>query len=109
MNKYVKILICRNRTDDVSIKMLCDTYDQTRETILRILQQNLVLPIVNGLNPTSGNKKCISKNMKHLRSNLYLTLEKLNMRYPEVFNECVLNRSRRHRKEFLKSLSNNKQ
>merc|ERR1711895_86711 len=93
MNNYVKFLICRNRTDGASINKLCDSYGQTRETILRILQQDLVLPIDNGLYPTSDDKKCIIKNMNRLRSNPYLTLEQLNMRFPMEFNECVLNRN----------------
>ena len=109
MNKYLKFLICRNRTDGVSINKLCDSYGQSRETILRILCQNLVLPVDNGLYPTSDNKKRIIFDMKRLRSNPYLTLEQLNMRFPEVLNECVLNRNRRHTKEFVKSLSNNNQ
>ena len=109
LNKYQKFLICRNRTDGISINKLCDSYGQSREAILRILRQNLVLPVDNGLYPTSDNKKHIIFDMKHLRSNPYITLEQVNMRYPEVFNECVLNRNRRHTKEYFKSLSNNKQ
>ena len=103
MKKYVKFLICGNRTDGASIMKLCVIYNQTRETILRILQQNLVLPIDNGLYSTSDDQKCIIKDMKRLRSNPYLTLEQLNMRFPEVFNECVLNRNLRNTKVFLKS------
>ena len=99
MNKYMKFLICCG----APINKLCDSHGQTR--ILRILLQNLVLPIDNGLHPTSDNKKFILKNMKRLRSNPYLTLEQINIRFPEVFNECVLNRNHKHTKEFLKSLS----
>ena len=80
---------------------LCDSYGQSRETILKILRQNLVLPVNNGLYPTSDNKKCSIKDIERLRSNPYLTLEQINMRFPEVFNECVLNRNRRHTKVFL--------
>ena len=101
--------MCRNRTDGASIKKFCDSYGQARETILRILHQHLVLPIDNGIYPTSDENKCILKNMDRLRSNLYLTLDQLNMRFPKVFNECCLNRMCKHTKDFLKSLSKDKQ
>ena len=107
MNKYQKFLICHNRTDRFSINKLCESYGQSREVILRILHKNLALPLDNGLYSTSDDKKRIIFDMKRLRSNPYITLEQVNMRFPEVFNECVLNRNRRHTEEFLKSLSNN--
>ena len=105
LNKYVKILICRNRSDGSSIKELCDSYGHDRETILRILHQNLVLPVDNGLFPTSNNKKKVLKTMDALKSNPYLTLDQLNMRFPEVFNEFCMNRMRKNTREFLISLS----
>ena len=108
LNKYVKILICRNRSDGSSIKELCDSYGHDRETILRILHQNLVLPVDNGLFPTSDNKKKVLKMMDALKSNPYLTLDQLNMRFPKVFNECCMNRIRKHTSEFLISLSKDK-
>ena len=113
LNKYQKYLICRNRTDGISIGELCDSYDQSRDVVLKILRQNLALPLDCGLCPTSNNKKweklekIVKKDMKCLSSNPYISLEQLNMRYLEVFNECVLNRNHRHTEEFLKSLSNN--
>ena len=57
LNKYVKILICRNRSNGSSIKEHCDNYGQDRETILRIRQKNLVLPVDNGLAPTTEKTK----------------------------------------------------
>ena len=109
LNKYQKFLICRNRTDGFSINKLCESYGQSREVILRIQRQNLALPLDIGLYPTSDDKKRIIFDMKCLRSNPYITLDQLNMRYPEVFNEYVLNRNRRHTNEFVKYLSNNNQ
>ena len=109
LTKYAIILICRARTNGTSIKELCNIYGHERKTILRILHQHLVLPIDNGLLPTSDDKKHILKNMDRLRSNPYLTLDQLNMRFPKVFNECCLNRMRKHTKDFLKSLSKDKQ
>ena len=115
LNKYQKYLICRNRTDGISIGELCDSYDQSREVILKILRQNLALPLDCGLCPTSDIKKreklekIVKWDMKRLSSNPYITLEQLNMRFPELFSECVLNRNRKHTNEFVKSLSNNNQ
>ena len=105
LNKYVKILICRNRSDGSSIKELCDSYGQDRETILRILRQNLVLPVDEGLLPTSEKTKKNVLMLKGLKSNPYLTLDQLNMRFPEVFNEFCMNRMRKNTREFLISLS----
>ena len=96
LNKYVKILICRNRSNGSTIKELCDSYGQDRKTILRILQKNLVLPVDNGLAPTSEKtKKKVLKTLNGLKSNPYLTLDQLNMRFPEVFNEFCMNRMRK--------------
>ena len=107
LNKYVEILICRNRSNGSSIKELCDNYGQDRETILRILQQNLVLPVDNGLLPTTKKtNKRVLRLMKGLKSNPYLTLDQLNMRFPEVFNEFCMNRMRKNIRDFLISLSN---
>ena len=108
LTKYAKILICRNRSNGSSIKELCDSYGHGRETILIILHQNLILPVDNGQFPTGGNKKHILKKMDVLRSNPYLSLEQLNMRFPKVFNECYLNRMRKHTKDFLISLTKDK-
>ena len=95
LNKYQKYLNCRNRTDGVSIGKLCESYGQSREIILRILRQNLAIPLDSGLCPTTDNKKreklekLVKKDMKHLSSNPYISLEQLNMRFPELFSECV--------------------
>ena len=106
LNKYVEIMICRNRSDGSPIKELCDSYNQDRETILRILQQNLVLPVDKGLLPASKEtKKKVLKMSNGLKSNPYLTLDQLNMRFPEVFNEFCMNRMRKNTREFLISLS----
>ena len=106
LNKYLKMLICRNRSNGSTIKELCDSYGQNRETILRILQKELVLPVENGLAPTSEKtKNMVLKTLKGLKSNPYLTLEQLNMRSPEVFNEFCMNRARKNTREFLVSLS----
>ena len=100
------MLICRNRSNGSTIKELCDSYGQNRETILRILQKELVLPVENGLAPTSEKtKNMVLKTLKGLKSNPYLTLEQLNMRSPEVFNEFCMNRARKNTREFLISLS----
>ena len=106
LNKYLKMLICRNRSNGSTIKELCDSYGQNRETILRILQKELVLPVENGLAPTSEKtKNMVLKTLKGLKSNPYLTLEQLNMRSPEVFNEFCMNRAGKNTREFLISLS----
>ena len=115
LNKYQKYLICRNRTDGISIGKLCDSYEQSREVILKILRQNLALPLDCGLCPTSDNKKreklekIVRRDMKRLSSNPYITLEQINMRFQKLFSECVLNRNRKHTNVFVKSLSNNNQ
>ena len=107
LNKYVEILICRNRSNGSSIKELCDNYGQDRETILRILKQNLVLPVDNGLHPTTKKtNKRVLRLMNALKSNPYLTLDQLNMRFPEVFNEFCMNRMHKNIRDFLISLSN---
>ena len=102
--KYAKILICRDRSNGSSIKELVDSYGHERETIVRILHQNLILPVDNGLFPSGDNKKQILKKMDVLRTNPYLNLDQLNMRFPKVFNECCINRMRKQTKEFLISL-----
>ena len=108
LTKYAKILICRDRSNGSSIKELIDSYGHERETIVKILHQNLILPVDNGQFPSGGNKKHILKKMDVLRSNPYLNLEQLNMRFPKVFNECCLNRMRKHTKDFLISLAKDK-
>ena len=106
LNKYLKMLICRNRSNGSTIKELCDSYGQDREAILRILQKELVLPVDNGLAPTSEKtKNMVLKTLKGLKSNPYLTLDQLNTRFPEVFNEFCMNRARKNTREFLISLS----
>ena len=107
LNKYVEIMICRNRSNGCSIKELCDNYGQDRKTILRILKQNLVLPVDNGLHPTTKKtNKRVLRLMNALKSNPYLTLDQLNMRFPEVFNEFCMNRMHKNIRDFLISLSN---
>ena len=108
LTKYAIILICRDRSNGSSIKELCDSYGHGRETILRILHQHLVLPVDNGLFPSGGDKKKILKKMDALKSNPYLNLDQLNMRFPKVFNECCMNRMRKHTKDFLISLTKDK-
>ena len=106
LNKYLEMLIRRNRSNGSTIKELCDSYGQDREVILKILQKELVLPVENGLVPTSQKTKTmVLKTLKGLKSNPYLTLEQLNMRNPEVFNEFCMNRARKNTREFLISLS----
>ena len=106
LNKYLKMLICRNRSNGSTIKELCDSYGQDREVILKILKKELVLPVDNGLIPTSEKMKdMVLKTLKGIKSNPYLTLEQLNMRYPQVFNEFCMNRARKNTREFLISLS----
>ena len=106
LNKYLKMLICRNRSNGSTIKELCDSYGQNRETILRILQKELVLPVENGLAPTSEKtKNMVLTRLKGLKSNPYLTLEQLNMKFPQVFNEFCMNRARKNTRQFLISLS----
>ena len=106
LNKYLEMLIRRNRSNGSTIKELCDSYGQDREVILKILQKELVLPVENGLVPsTQKTKTMVLKTLKGLKSNPYLTLEQLNMRNPEVFNEFCMNRARKNTREFLISLS----
>ena len=101
------MLICRNRSNGSTIKELCVSYGQDRQTILRILQKNLVLPVDNGLAPTTEKtKKMVLKTLKGLKSNPYLTLDQLKMRFPEVFNEFCMNRMHKNTRQFLISLSN---
>ena len=108
LTKYAKILICRDRSNGSSIKELYDSYGHERKTIVRILHQNLILPVDNGQFPTGYNKKHVLKKMGVLRSNPYLDLEQLNMRFTKVFNECCLNRMRKHTKDILISLTKDK-
>ena len=108
LTKYAKILICRDRSNGSSIKELVESYRHDRETILRILHQHLVLPVDNGLFPSGGDKKKILKKMDALKSNPYLNLEQLNMRFPKVFNECCMNRICKYTKDFLISLTKDK-
>ena len=96
LTKYAKILICQDRSNGSSIKELCDSYGHDRETILKILHRNLVLPVDNGLFSTGNNKKNILKKMDALKSNPYLSLEQLNIKFPKVFIECGLDRMCKH-------------
>ena len=101
------MLIRRNRSNGSTIKELCDSYGQNRKTILRILQKELVLPVENGLVPTSEKtKKMVLMELKGIKSNPYLTMEQLNMRYPQVFNAFCMNRAHINTRKFLISLSN---
>merc|ERR1712082_305658 len=108
LTTYAIILICRDRSNRLSIKELYDSYGHGRETILRILHQHLVLPVDNCLFPSGGDKKKILQKMDALKSNPYLNLDQLNMRFPKVFNECCLNRMRKQKKNFLIYLSKDK-
>ena len=100
LNKYLEMLICRNRSDGSTIKELCESYGQSRKTILRILQKELVLPVENGLAPTSEKtENIVLTRLKGLKSNPYLTLEQLNMKFPQVFNEFCMNRTRKNTRQ----------
>ena len=100
------MLIRRNRSNGSTIKELCDSYEQNRKTILRILQKELVLPVENGLAPTSQKtKNMVLKTLKGIKLNPYLTLEQLNMRFSHVFNAFCMNRAHINTRKFLKSLS----
>ena len=100
------MLIRRNRSNGSTIKELCDSYGQNRKTILRILQKELVLPVENGLAPTSQKtKNMVLKTLKGIKLNPYLTLEQLNMRFSHVFNAFCMNRAHINTRKFLKSLS----
>ena len=106
ITKYAKILICRDRSNGSSIKELCTSFGVERKTIVRILHQKLILPVDNGQLPSdSGNKKRILHKMDVLRSNPYLSLEQLNIRFPKIFNECCLERMQKLTKDFLRSLA----
>ena len=101
------MLIRRNRSNGSSIQELCDSYGQDRKAILGILQKELVLPVENGLVPTSEKtKKMVLMELKRIKSNPYLTLEQLNMRFSHVFNAFCMNRAHINTRKFLKSLSN---
>ena len=105
MTKYVKILICRDRSNGSTIKELCISHGLERKTMVIILHRNLILPVDNGQLPTGSNKKRILHKKDVLRSNPYLSLEQLNIRFPKIFNECCLERMRKLTKDFLRSLA----
>ena len=101
ITKEARILICQARSNGSTIKELCSSFGLTRRMVVRILRRNLILPVDNGQLPTdsgrcpsSDEQRSILHMKKVLRSNPYLTIEQLNIRYPKIFNDCCLERLR---------------
>ena len=105
MTKYAKILICRARGYGSTINELCNSFGVKRKTVVRILRSKLILPVDNGHLPTDIDKHRILRKMDVLSKNPYLTLEQINLRFPNIYNECCLERVRNLIKEFLISLT----
>ena len=104
ITKYAKILICRARGYGSTIEELCNSFGVERKTVISILRSKIILSAEKGYSPTDRDKRYILCKMGMLRSNPYLTLEQLNLRYPNIYNECCLERVRNLIKEFLESL-----
>ena len=105
MTKYAKILICRARGYGSTIKELCNSFGVKKKTVISILRNKFILPVEKGYSPTDSDKRRILRKMDMLRSNPYLTLEQINLRFPNIYNECCLERVRNLIKEFLESLT----
>ena len=90
LTKYTKILICQARGKGSTIKELCTSFGLKRKTVERILRRKLILPA--GRCPSKNKQKSILRKMEVLRSNPYLSIEQLYIRYPKIFNYCCLER-----------------
>ena len=88
--QYIKILICQARGKGSTIKELCTSFGLKRKTVERILQSKLILPA--GRCPSKNKQKSILHKMEVLRSNPFLSIEQLYIRYPKIFNYCCLER-----------------
>ena len=105
LTKYTYILICWDRSNGSTIKELCTSFGLERKMVVRILHRKLILPVDNRQLPTDSDKQRILHMKKVLRSNPYLSLEQLNIRFPKIFNDCCLERVRKLTKDFLRSLT----
>ena len=94
ITKEARILICQARSSGSTIKEICSNFRLTRRMVVRILQRNLILPVDNGQLPTDSGKQCILHMKKVLRSNPFLSLKQLNIRFRKIFNDCCLERIR---------------
>ena len=88
--QYLKILICQARGKGATIEELCTSFGLKRKTVERVLRQKLILPA--GRCPSKSKQKSILNKMEVLRSNPYLSIEQLYIRYPKIFNYCCLER-----------------
>ena len=104
LTKYTYILICRDRSNGSNIKELCTSFGLERKTVVRILRRKLILQVDNRQLPIDSDKQRILHMKKVLRSNPYLSLEQLNIRFPKIFNECCLERMQKFTKDFLRYL-----
>ena len=88
--QLLKILICQARGKGSTIKELCTSFGLKRKMVERILRSKLILPA--GRCPSKNKQKSILHKMEVLRSNPYLSIEQLYIRYPKIFNYCCLER-----------------
>ena len=99
ISKAKKLLICQARSNGSTIKELCTSFGLTRRMVVRILRRNLILPVETSQLSTDS-ARCSSRDEQHsilhmkkvLRSNPYLSIEQLYIRYPKIFNYCCLER-----------------
>ena len=106
LTKCTKILIYQDKSDGSAIKELCTSFGLEIKTVVRILCRKLILPVDNRQLSTYSDKQHILHMKKVLRSNPYLSLEQLNIRFPKIFNDCCLERVRKLTKDFLISSGN---
>ena len=101
ITKEAGFLICEARSRGSLINDICRNYDVGRRVVIRILHRNIILPVEPNSDRFASRTSWQSylKKMKK-RSNKWITLEQLNLRYPMLFNECSLERLRRLRKTF---------
>ena len=101
ITKETRFLICEARSRGSLISDICRNYDVGRSVVIRILRCNLILPVEPNSDRFASRTSWQSylKKMKK-RSNKWITLEQLNLRYPMLFNECSLERLRILRKTF---------
>ena len=88
--ELIKILICQARGKGSTIEELCTSFGLKRRTVERVLRSKLILPA--GRRPSLNKQKSILHKIDILRSNPYLSMEQLYIRYPKIFNYCCLER-----------------
>ena len=105
LTKYTRILICRARSDGLSIRQLCTSFGLERKMVLRILRRYLILPVEADSSRRLSRGRQSLKNV--LRDNPHLTLQQLNLRFPKIFNDCCLERIRKLTSEFYDQFVDN--